>query len=285
MTSKDDSSPAPILTATDDQRRQSIRDDRREFLKNLVATGVVVGVAGASITSLVSADSVPGGPISDLFTKSRAPAKAWGFIIDLDRCDGCVDKERPDCVTACMESHYLTDMEWIVVWEMDNALGGHFFLPRPCMNCQKAPCQDVCPVGATFYNDEDIVLIDSDRCIGCRFCMAACPYQVRLFSWGKPDNSLVPDDHVYSPEKPLPLVKGTVAKCDLCYHETKEGRLPHCVLGCHTGALFYGDFNEDAVTNGDGLTVEISTVIGGRAAYQLKGELGTQPRVYYLPPR
>jgi molybdopterin-containing oxidoreductase family iron-sulfur binding subunit len=113
--------------------------------------------------------------------------------------------------------------------------------------------------------------------------MAACPYQARYFNWTEPDNNPPPEKvHQHSPEFSIIHKKGTVGKCMFCVHRTDEGRLPACVEGCPSGALFFGDLDEDAVTNGSGETLKVSEDLAKRLAFKLKEDLGTEPRVIYL---
>jgi len=137
-------------------------------------------------------------------------------------------------------------------------------------------------VDATFKRQDGVVLVDSDRCIGCRFCMAACPYSARVFNWGHPAPS--GSKEPYSPEKGYPRKVGTVEKCDFCPEQLANGVLPACATVCDMGALFLGDEIEDAVTNSKGQTFRLSTLLKDRGAYRHLEELGTSPRVYYLPP-
>jgi Fe-S-cluster-containing dehydrogenase component len=151
------------------------------------------------------------------------------------------------------------------------------------MHCDEPPCVKVCPVDATFKRQDGIVLIDSNRCIGCRFCMAACPYSTRVFNWGDPDMPNEIAHKEYSCETSLPQKRGTVSKCDFCPDMTRMGMLPHCVSACPNGVFFFGDMNEDSVTNGSE-TFRFSELIKDKAGYRLMEDLGTRPRVYYLPP-
>jgi Fe-S-cluster-containing dehydrogenase component len=128
------------------------------------------------------------------------------------------------------------------------------------------------------------VLIDNDRCIGCRFCMAACPYGARSFNWGHPHDPPEAAAEPYSPEQGFPRRIGTVEKCDFCPDMAAQGKLPACASGCPMGAIYYGDENEDAVTNSQGDTQRLSKLLVDRAAYRHLEELGTKPRVFYLPP-
>ncbi len=180
----------------------------------------------------------------------------------------------------------------------DNPVTGSYTLPRPCMHCESPPCLHVCPTGATFKTDDGVVLINHDVCIGCRMCMAACPYNARSFNWGEPEPWSPPEKDPpttrqdekdfakqiggYSPEFPIPHQKGTVEKCDFCAHSAVKGGLPACVGGCPEGALFFGDSNQDLVTNGLRETISFSSAIKERLGYRLHEELGTKPRVFYL---
>ena len=203
------------------------------------------------------------------------------MVIDLANCDGC-----GTCTLSCTKSHFVPpDRQWLRVFRMqDGADTAPYWLPRPCFHCDNPPCARVCPVGATFKRDDGIVLIDNERCIGCRFCMAACPYSVRTFNWGRPNDPPAAKARGYSPEWGYPRRVGTAEKCDFCPDMARDGKLPHCAGVCPMGAIWFGDENEDAVTNSRGETVRLSKLLRDRAAYRELEELGTKPRVYYLPP-
>jgi len=214
--------------------------------------------------------------------RSQAPTnQKWVMVIDLAKCDGC-----RDCTKACNKMHYVPPMqEWIKVYEVaDNPAAGQYYLPRPCMHCDNPPCVRACPVGATFKRTDGIVVQDNDRCIGCRECIAQCPYSARSFNWGEPPHT--PDETAirYSPESMYPHRKGTIEKCGFCPHMLREGKLPVCASACTMGAVYFGDELEDAVTNSKGETIQLSKVAKRGAGYRLMEELGTEPRVYYLPP-
>lgn len=250
--------------------------------------------AGAAATSAIllsyllgdSSKTFAAGP------KATGSSRKWVMAIDLERCNGC-----KKCTQACVDEHkvppawgnpnYNGYQEWIMVIQTSaDPRDAAPFLPTPCMNCANAPCVKVCPVGATYYNDEELVVIDNMRCIGCRFCMAACPYDRRYFNWGEPPHT--PDEQFinYTPDYPVPHRKGTVEKCNWCSHRVRMGRLPACVEACHSegmNAIFFGDANEDAITNGEKV-LSLSESLATRGGYRLKEELGTEPRLYYLPP-
>jgi molybdopterin-containing oxidoreductase family iron-sulfur binding subunit len=209
--------------------------------------------------------------------------RQWTMIIDLRSCDGCQSIGKPPrCTAACIEGHFApAPMEWMETFEAELPGGGTQFIPTPCQQCENPPCVNVCPVGATFSTPEGTVLIDQERCIGCRICMAACPYDRRFFNWGDapvPPEALLAD---YSPEHQVPAKKGTVMKCDFCPDMARAGTLPYCAQGCPNGAIYYGDLEEDVATNGR-VIVSASRFLSENDAYRLKEDLGTKPRVYYI---
>jgi Fe-S-cluster-containing dehydrogenase component len=215
--------------------------------------------------------------------RSIAPTnQKWVMVIDLAKCDGC-----RKCTEACRAMHFVPPMqEWIKVYEVaDNPAAGRFFLPRPCMQCDNPPCVRGCPVGATFKRTDGIVMMDQDRCIGCRNCIAQCPYSARSFNWGDPPHSLQELSRPYSIEYNYPHRKGVVEKCIFCPHLLRQDKLPACAQKCPMGAIYFGDQYEDAVTNGRGETIQFSKIAESGAAFRLMEELGTNPRVYYLPPK
>jgi Fe-S-cluster-containing dehydrogenase component len=212
--------------------------------------------------------------------------KKFVMVIDLARC-----KNARKCQSSCNKNHYITGPNaWLKIYKMQNAEDeAPYWMPTLCMHCDKPPCVKVCPVDATFKRRDGIVLIDNERCIGCRFCMAACPYSIRVFNWSEPDqdwamkNEGHPAEH--SPEHTgHPSVMGTVDKCDFCPHQIDKQELPHCVSACPNGVFFFGDKYEDTVTNGDE-TFRLSKMLKDNAGYRLMEDLGTNPSVYYLPPK
>jgi molybdopterin-containing oxidoreductase family iron-sulfur binding subunit len=213
-----------------------------------------------------------------------ARTRQWSMIIDLRKCDGCQSVNLPpQCSTACIEGHFAPEpMQWIQVFEHELEGDGTRFVPTPCQHCQNPPCVNVCPVGATFSSPEGLVLIDQDRCIGCRICMAACPYDRRFFNWGDPP--IPPEAAVadYDLEVQVPARKGTVMKCDFCPDMVRSGTLPYCVQGCPHLAIYYADLEEDLATNGREL-LSVSRFLAENDAFLLKEELGTRPRVFYIP--
>lgn len=203
-------------------------------------------------------------------------AHQWVFVIDLRLCDGC-DK----CTKACQAMHHLPeDVTWFKVYEMESASGEKFYLPRLCMQCEDAPCVKVCPVGASYKSTDGITLVDQNKCIGCRMCMAACPYEARYFNWGDPPSvpSTLPQP---TPEWPVPQQKGTVGKCVMCVHNLRVGKIPACIDACSMEALYVGDLNTDLATNGRQV-VKLSEFMAANDVVRYKEELNTRPRVYYI---
>ena len=252
------------------------RTSRRWFLGRL-ALGAGVAATAAALplrTQSNAADPTP---------PSRR-LRRWSMVIDLRRCDGCQSVNKPpQCTEACIQGHFAPKpMEWIQVYEVPLGDKGTQFVPTPCQQCQNAPCVNVCPVGATFATPEGTVLIDQTRCIGCRICMEACPYDRRFFNWGNPPQPPQTMFMEYSPEHQDPAIRGTVMKCDFCPDMARAGRLPYCAQGCPNDAIYYGDLEEDVATNGVDV-VKLSRFLAENSAYRQKEDLGTEPRVHYIP--
>jgi molybdopterin-containing oxidoreductase family iron-sulfur binding subunit len=294
---------------------ESTKNDRRDFLKK-GAIGVTLAAWGQLIftTSCSSGDSAemaasetvdtvklltPDGQLVEVESKhlrhvhnipaiSREearkgiPGRKFAMVIDLGRCNNA-----RKCITACQEMHHLPeDKEWLSIKLMkDSKDTAPYWFPKTCFHCDNPPCVKVCPVNATYKRDDGLVLVDSDRCIGCKFCMTACPYSTRTFAWHE-DNGVPVDMHSHSAsdETSVPTKPGTVSKCDFCPDMARQGKLPDCVSACPNGVFYFGDQNEDIVTNGEE-TVRFSELINDRAGYRYMEDLGTEPRVWYLPPR
>ena len=246
----------------------------RRRLLQLLIPGAALGVAAKlglapAVRSLEEAAQAQGG--------QEKAKRQWALVVDLRRCDGC-----KYCTVACQTTHYLPkDQEWIKVYEVEDEAGAKYFLPRLCMHCENPPCLKVCPVAATFKDKEGVVLVDQDRCIGCRLCMAACPYSARYFNFEEPPRPPSPFDNPM-PEFPVPQRRGTVGKCILCVHYTDKGRLPACVDACRMDALYIADLNSDVMTNRSGVTYKLSDYLRENDAFRYKEELNTSPRVWYV---
>lgn len=209
--------------------------------------------------------------------------RKWVMVIDLSKC-----RNARMCMAACQNAHQLRpEQHHINVLSMqDTENTAPYFMPKPCYHCDNPPCTKVCPVDATFKRSDGIVLIDNERCIGCRFCVAACPYSARVFNWFDPKDAENDKDLVYDIELNVPQKRGTISKCLFSADRLRKGELPYCVSACPNGVYYFGDLNEDAVTNGTTKeTVRFSELIRDNAGYTVMEELGTEPAVYYLPPK
>jgi Fe-S-cluster-containing dehydrogenase component len=246
-----------------------------EMVKLLSVDGEIIEVDKAFLKPV---PDLP--PISNSVERIGIPGKKFVMVIDLSRC-----KNVGACKAACNHAHHLSPgQNWIKVHAMQEAEHtAPYWEPTTCMHCDEPPCVKVCPVDATFKREDGIVLIDSDRCVGCRFCMAACPYSTRVFNWSEPVLDKEIAEQHYSCETSMPQKIGTVGKCDFCADMTRKGELPHCVSACPNGVFFFGDMNEDSVTNG-AESFRFSDLIKDKSGYRLMEDLGTKPRVYYLPP-
>ena len=213
------------------------------------------------------------------------PNRKFVMVIDLARC-----KNALACQRVCNKHHHIAgDHAWLKVYKMQESEDtAPYWMPTTCMHCDHPACVTVCPVDATFKRRDGLVLIDNERCIGCRFCMAACPYSTRVFNWSEPDQgdismNLHHEGHNSIEFTGMPSVVGTVDKCDFCPHTIKNNELPHCVTACPNGVFYFGDKYEDTVCNGSE-TVRLSDLIRDKHGYRLMESLGTKPSVFYLPP-
>ncbi len=244
---------------------------RRDFLKVILGGGVAI--AGLRGISKVSASK----PIG-------ASDHKWAMVIDQSKCEGC-----GYCTLACRAHNDISpDISWNRVIEACEINGEKIFLARPCMQCEHAPCVDVCPVKASYYRADGIVMMDYEKCIGCRYCEVACPYNARAFNWEAftGENPAVPKwGEPEIPRRP----RGVVEKCSFCYHRIDRGlamgltpglhpeATPACVVACPVGARVFGDLNDPES--------EVSSIITRNMTHRLREDLGTEPRVYYVCPQ
>jgi molybdopterin-containing oxidoreductase family iron-sulfur binding subunit len=254
----------PRVEAGRDARRgsQAVSGGRRAFLAaSAAALGGIALAPGVRLIELAAA---------------RAPEEAasgkvrWGLLIDTTKCASGCDA----CVKACATENGLkdtgrprTDAQWIRKVELKDARSGRSHsLPVMCQHCANPPCVDVCPTGASFKRADGIVLVDRHICIGCRYCMMACPYKARSFV----HESLADQN----PE--VPRGKGCVEGCTLCVHRVDKGGTPACVEACAKAghhAMLFGDLNDPAS--------EISQRIKAVASRQLRADLRLDPGVRY----
>lgn len=221
----------------------------------------------------------------ELQTRGREgiQGKKWVMVVDLSKC-----RNARKCVSSCQNAHDLKPGQYHmnVLQMQDSPDTAPYNMPKPCQHCDNPPCVSVCPVDATFKRQDGIVLIDNERCIGCRFCMAACPYSARIFHWTEPKVSPEHKDKEYDVELNVPQKKGTISKCLFSADRLREGKLPYCTEACPNGVYWFGDQNEDAVTNGTTRETErLSVLLEKNGGFQLMPELGTKPRIYYLSPK
>jgi len=218
------------------------------------------------------------------------PGTEFAYALDISRCVGC-----RRCVYGCVEENNQSrdpQVQWIKVLSMDKEGGidfsesdpyyspeevpeeGKFYVPVQCQQCRNAPCTKVCPTGATWTERDGIVVIDYDWCIGCRYCMAACPYGARHFNWGEPS---IPEDELNTDMHYLgnrPRSKGVVEKCTFCIQRTREGRYPACVEVCPVGARKFGNLLDPES--------EIRYILENKRVLILKEELNTMPKFFYF---
>jgi len=203
----------------------------------------------------------------------------WAMVIDLDKCTGC-----QSCSVACrMENNVpfagkeLADAGRAIFWnEVFTHIEGEYpdvkatIIPRPCFHCESPPCIKVCPVGATYVDEENgLVLQRYERCIGCRYCAVACPYGVRYFNWFEPEWPET-TEHYQNPDVPL-RPKGVVEKCQYCVHRLP---IPACVQACSSGARYFGDLDDP--------DSEVAQLARSPRAIRLLEDLGTEPKCIYL---
>lgn len=273
---------------TKKKTRVKIELTRRDFLT----------VAGAALGSAVAAQFLTTGPLSpfarlkqnqleDIPATGHGAATGeyhWGMVINLDTCIGC-----EYCMRACCAINDVNpEKPWNIVVEEKTSTGHTFYFSRPCLHCQNAPCVEVCPVGATYHRDDGLVVMDYDRCIGCRYCQVACPYDARRFNWKVYD-----EPNPYVPTYGAPEVerrpRGVVEKCTFCIHRIDtaltSGKVPGedpeaspaCVGICPVGARVFGNL-KDPHSN-------ISKMLEANPTIRLREELGAEPSVYYIPPK
>ncbi|MFY9341814.1 MAG: 4Fe-4S dicluster domain-containing protein [Planctomycetota bacterium] len=287
--------------------------DRREFLCSLVGCAAAAAAGGCSdlthtswfrtrfreMTDDEKKDLVEGlakehserfGKPVTVGMEPPLPGVEFGYALDISRCIGC-----RKCVYACVDENNQSrdpQVQWIRVLEMDKEKGvdfahanayydaekvprdGHFYLPVQCQQCQDAPCVKSCPVGATWQEQDGIVVIDYDWCIGCRCCMSACPYGARHFNYAEPvipAEQLNPKTH-YLGNRPRP--KGVVEKCTFCIQRVRNGRYPACVEVCPVGARKFGNLLDP--------DSEVRYVLEHKRVFVLKAELNTRPRFFYF---
>lgn len=243
--------------------------DRRGFLKTVVAA--VTTYLGVRWVRDASASSGPGG----------SSPHSWAMVIDQEACTGC-----DYCTLACRAHNDVPPwISWNTVVEAGEYGGETMYLARPCMHCDHPACVEVCMVGASYKRADGIVMMDYDKCIGCRYCEVACPVRARSFNWKAftEPNPAVPEwGQPEVPRRP----RGVVEKCSFCYQRIDRGlalgltpgvdpeATPACVVACPVGARTFGDLNDP--------DSKVSQMLDSVPSYRLREDLGIEPRVYYL---
>jgi len=217
------------------------------------------------------------------------PGTLFGYALDIQRCIGC-----RRCVYACVEENNQTrdpQIQYIRVlrfrdgsmdfeeadlyYEADRVpQEGYYYMPVQCQHCENSPCQKACPVQATWKEPDGIVVVDYNWCIGCRYCMASCPYQARWFNWTDP---VIPEDRLTTETHYLgnrPRMRNVVEKCTFCIQRVRKGRYPACVEVCPVGARKFGNLLDPKS--------EIRWILENKRVFRLKEELNTQPKFYYF---
>lgn len=252
------------------------KSTRRTFLATAGAAAAGVAFAGPALRVLASGAASTEG----------TEATRYAMVVDLSKCrqnDGCTD-----CKAACDRIHNVPqidskkeEIKWIWKEQYEKAFPmqeNEFLdesirtLPVPvlCNHCVNPPCVKVCPTQATFKREDGIVTMDMHRCIGCRYCIVACPYGSRSFNWSEPwpDRSAVPNADYPT------RMRGVVEKCSFCEELLAEGEPPACVSACEAGALTFGDLSDPGS--------EVRRLLKRAFSFRRKPSLGTGPNVYYL---
>jgi len=250
--------------------------DRREFIK-LASLASAAGAVGVGWEVFAE---------GQLPEESPLVGKRWAMVVDLKKCLEQADCK--DCILACHKAHNVPNMKderheikWIWKQHFEEAFPGqeqdyppeyleHANVILLCNHCSSPPCTKVCPTQATWKREKDgIVMMDWHRCIGCRYCVAACPYGSRSFNWQDPREFIEEIDPVFPTR-----TKGVVEKCTFCDERLARGQLPACVEACKAKALVFGDLADEGS--------EIRGILRSRYAIRRKVALGTNPEVYYL---
>lgn len=271
---------------------------KKKMVVELTRSDVIkIGIAAAG--SIIAAPLLTTGPLSPFAGLKQQQLEGgetgghgavtgdhhWGMVINLDTCIGC-----EYCMRACSAVNDVKpDKAWNIVVQERTSGGSTFYLSRPCLHCQNAPCVEVCPVKATYHREDGLVVMDYDRCIGCRYCQVACPYDARKFNWEMREEG----DNPYVPAWGTPEVprrpRGVVEKCTFCIHRIDAGlekgltpgvhreATPACVNICPVNARVFGDL-KDPNSN-------VSRLIQSNPTLRLRSELGTETSVYYIPPK
>lgn len=255
---------------------------RRDFLKLGGACAL-----GLALLPAVKGFAAGSGSPEHLASPKALQGKRWGLVIDMKKCWPRYQEGCRRCFDTCRQVHNIPiidnpkeEIKWIWPEPFTNAFPDqeHEFMPADvkdnpfivlCNHCDNPPCVRVCPTKATFKRQDGIVMIDYHRCIGCRYCMAACPYGARSFNFRDPRPYIKETNPAYPTRE-----KGVVEKCTLCVERLDTGLPPACVEACPAGALTFGDLEDPASP--------VRQLLKDRYTIQRKPELGTHPSIYYI---
>lgn len=226
----------------------------------------------------------------DIQVSNQEPVERvlYGYAFNISRCKGYMD-----CVEACVQENNLdrkSKTQYIRLFEMEPGqldptsgegkyfhevpVENKFYMGVQCFHCENAPCIKACPTKATWQEPDGIVVVDYDWCIGCRYCMAACPYWGRRFNWGEPE---VPKEEINLKQHYLGnrmRMKGVMEKCTFCIQRTRDGKLPACAEACPTGSRVFGNLLDP--------DSEIRFVLKNKKVFRFKEDLGTDPKFWYF---
>lgn len=264
--------------------------NRRQFLK-IAGISTIVGLGGMSAVQRFNRGSVEASHV--LVDEKALTAKRWAMVIDMSKFSTEEDYRR--VIHACHSIHNVPDIpnpkdeiKWIWTDTFEHTFPGqeNEYMPddiknKPfillCNHCDNPPCVRVCPTKATFRRDDGIVMMDQHRCIGCRFCMAACPFGARSFNYKDPKPFIKEENKEY-PARTI----GVVEKCTFCFERLARGLIPACVEASQEAAkkagtepgMYFGDLDDPKS--------EVRKVLGARYSIRRKPELGTRPSVFYI---
>jgi molybdopterin-containing oxidoreductase family iron-sulfur binding subunit len=277
---------APLSSLTDEERELRLLA-WREYIKGNYRS-MTEEERADTIARLERLARVKRGTDVTIQSSGALPGVVFGYAFNISKCKGF-----RSCVEACINENNLdrrAATQYIRIFEMENGeidldradatfqhevpADGHFYLGTQCFQCADPPCVKVCPVGATWQEPDGITVVDYDWCIGCRYCMAACPYWARRFNWSEPEvpiEELNPNQHYLGNRA---RKAGVVEKCTFCIHRSRQGRLPACVEACPTGARVFGNLLDP--------NSEIRWVLANKRVFRLKEELNTEPRFWYF---
>src|SRR3990172_4246370 len=277
LDAKDTSAKTKGGTVMGKKNNESIKADRpKKEIQTNVSRRNLLKLAGATAAGATALAIIPGSSLLLQTVKAEvqeSPIKKWAMVVDLRRCIGC-----QACFAACKSENGVPlgiQYTWVETHEEGKYPNTKLtFLPRICNHCDNPPCVPVCPVNATFKREQDgIVMQDVNRCIGCRYCIAACPYEVRSFLWNEPSGAWPETWRIVGGGK-AQAKQGFVVKCHGCFHRIEQGLKPACVEACVGGARIFGDLQDP--------NSEVNKIIDTVPTQRLKSYLGTKPMTFYV---